>query len=237
MPRRNAEPRPGETARHLRARRKPRQARARVRVEAILEATAELLGELGADTLTTADIAARAGIPIGSVYHYFPSKEAVLAELADRKFRAIDAAVAAHLGEGLAELPWRRALERALDAGVAAFRGDPTYVAVWRAMRASSTFRSVARASDERFARALAALPVVSSVPAARARVALRAAIRLANAFLDWILEEPDPREAAAIAREMKRALVAYLAPDLDAAERAPRRAAAARRRPVRRRA
>lgn len=231
MPRGETPLRAGDTAGHLRARRQPLQARARRRVELILAATAELLTELGADALGTGAIAERAGIPIGSVYHYFPSKEAILAELADRKFRAVDAAFADHLGHELARLPWRRALERALDASVAAFRGDPAYVAVWRAMRASSTFRSVALASDERFARALAALPVVSNVPPARARVALRAAIRLANSFLDWILETPDRREAAGIAREMKRALVAYLAADLDAAARGARRAPVRRRR------
>ena len=231
MPRGDTQIGAGQAAGHLLPRRQPLQARARQRVEEILAAAAELLTERGADALSTAAIAERAGIPIGSVYHYFPSKEAVLAELAERKFRAVDAAFADHLAEELARLPWQRALERALDASVAAFRSDPAYVAVWRAMRASATFRSVALAADERFASALAALPVVSNVPPARARVALRAAIRLANSFLDWILETSDPREAAAIAREMKRALVAYLAPDLDAAARGARPAAARRKR------
>jgi hypothetical protein len=50
---------------------------------------------------------------------------------------------------------------------------------------------------------------------------------------MDWVLEQDDPREAAAIVRELKRALIAYLAEDLDAATRAtaPRAKAAARKR------
>lgn len=40
-------------------------------------------------------------------------------------------------------------------------------------------------------------------------------------ALLDWVLETQDPRAAAAIVRKMKRALVAYLAEDLDAAAEA----------------
>ena len=225
---------PGGAARALLRRREPHQARARKRVEDILDTAADLLREMGSDALTTGAIAERAGIPIGSVYHYFPSKEAVLAELVERKLREVDAAFAERLGRELARLPWRRALDRSLDFSVEAFRSDPAYVAVWRTMRASPTFRSVALASDERFARTLGALPLVAKLPPARARLVLRAAIRLANSFLDWILETPDARESAAVAREMKRAVAAYLAPDLDAAERDRGRASGSRRKRAR---
>jgi AcrR family transcriptional regulator len=57
----------------LTPRRKPRQERSRDRVERILEATAALLGDTPADKITTAAIAEKAGVPIGSVYQYFPT--------------------------------------------------------------------------------------------------------------------------------------------------------------------
>jgi AcrR family transcriptional regulator len=234
MKRRRAQPRKRTSTRPLLRRRQPLQERARKRVEDILAAAAQLLHEVGADALSTGAIAERAGIPIGSVYQYFPSKEAVLADLAERKLREVDAAFALRLGRELTHLPWRRALDRSLDFSIAAFRSDPAYVAVWRAMRASPAFRSVALASDERFAQTLRVLPLVAKLPPARARLVLRAAIRLANSFLDWILETRDARESAAIAREMKRAVAAYLAPDLDAAERAAHRALRSKRRPAR---
>ena len=211
-------------------RRQPLQARARHRVDRILAATLELLEELDADALTTGAIAERAKIPIGSVYHYFPSKEAVLAELAERKFRAVDANLATLLGRELERRPWREALERAVDGVVAAFRSDPSYVTIWRAIRSSSAFRGAAAVSDARLAASVAALPFLAPVPPARLRVAIPTTIRLGNTFLDWILDTPDPRAAAGTVREMKRALVAYLAEDLDAAE------AAAKERPARRR-
>ena len=219
-------------------RRQPLQARARQRVDRILAVTLELLEELDADALTTGAIAERAKIPIGSVYHYFPSKEAVLAELAERKFRAVDANLAALLGRELAHRPWREAVERALDGVVGAFRSDPSYVTIWRAIRGSSAFRGAAAASDANLAASVAALPFLAPVPPARLQVAIPTAIRLANSFLDWILDTPDPRAAAGLLREMKRTLVAYLAEDLDAAEaakpsRAPRRRSARGRRRV----
>jgi AcrR family transcriptional regulator len=65
-------------------RRIPQQARATERVELILTATAELLAEAGYARLTTNHVAKRAGVPVGSIYQYFPSKEALLIELCDR---------------------------------------------------------------------------------------------------------------------------------------------------------
>jgi len=200
-------------------RRLPLQARARDRVDRILAATLELLEELDADALSTGAIAERAKVPIGSVYHYFPSKEAVLAELAERKFRAVDANVATLLGRELEHRPWREAVGRALDGVVAAFRSDPAYVTIWRAIRGSSAFRGAAADSDARLAASIAALPLLAAVPPARLQIAIPTTIRIANTFLDWILDTADPRAAAGLLREMKRALVAYLAEDLDAAQ------------------
>jgi AcrR family transcriptional regulator len=220
---RDSERKPVEAAARaekLARRRDPLQARAHEKVTRILGAAVELLEEGDTEAITTAAIARRAAVPIGSVYHYFPNREAILAELAARKFREVDGAFVTGMRESLERLPWREAVELALDASVAAFRSDPAYVAVWRAMRSSPVFRSVATASDERFARNLASLAIVARLPAARGRALMRSAIRIANAFLDWALETPDPRDAAACVREMKRAVVAYLAAELDAVAR-----------------
>lgn len=50
-------------------------------VDAILEAAARILEDDGLGQLNTNAIAARAGVSVGSLYQYFPSKEAILAEL------------------------------------------------------------------------------------------------------------------------------------------------------------
>jgi AcrR family transcriptional regulator len=63
-------------------RRRPRQARARATVEAILTAAGILLVERGWAACTTNHVAERAGVSIGSLYKYFPNKEAIVAEVA-----------------------------------------------------------------------------------------------------------------------------------------------------------
>jgi AcrR family transcriptional regulator len=64
-----------------RPRKQPGQMRSRSTVDAVLEATARILEEDGPTRITTNRIAERAGVGIGSLYQYFPSKEAVFAEM------------------------------------------------------------------------------------------------------------------------------------------------------------
>lgn len=66
-------------------RKKPRQARATATVEAILEASAHILEREGLGSLNTNHIAERAGVSVGSLYQYFPTKQAILTEIIRRK--------------------------------------------------------------------------------------------------------------------------------------------------------
>jgi AcrR family transcriptional regulator len=59
-------------------RREPKQARSRARVDAIVTALVELVGERVASELTTTDVADRAGVPIGSLYEYFEDLPAIV---------------------------------------------------------------------------------------------------------------------------------------------------------------
>ena len=71
----------------LQPRRIPRQARSRASVDALLEATAQLLREGGYARLTTNRIAERAGVSIGTLYQFYPGKEALVAALVERTAR------------------------------------------------------------------------------------------------------------------------------------------------------
>jgi AcrR family transcriptional regulator len=62
----------------------PRQARSQETVQTILDATARVLVKDGFDRATTNRIAEVAGVSIGSLYQYFPNKEALVAALIDR---------------------------------------------------------------------------------------------------------------------------------------------------------
>ncbi|WP_425101038.1 TetR/AcrR family transcriptional regulator [Tropicibacter sp. S64] len=72
-------------AQELEPRKQARQARARVTQEAIVEAAARILEQDRLDDLTTNGIAERAGVSIGSLYQYFPNKEAILVALIRRE--------------------------------------------------------------------------------------------------------------------------------------------------------
>jgi AcrR family transcriptional regulator len=65
-------------------RKTPRQDRSRATVEALLEATTDILVREGYGKLTTNRIAERAGVNIASLYQYFPGKDAIVAELRRR---------------------------------------------------------------------------------------------------------------------------------------------------------
>ena len=65
--------------------RRPRQARGQEKFEKILDAADALIADKGtADNLSLYDIADKAGVAVGSVYHFFPSNHAVLVALIER---------------------------------------------------------------------------------------------------------------------------------------------------------
>ncbi len=65
-------------------RRSPKQARSRATWEAIVEAASQILERHGPDALNTNDVAERAGVSIGTLYQYFPDKQAILLAAAKR---------------------------------------------------------------------------------------------------------------------------------------------------------
>ena len=66
---------------HLQTRKAPRQSRSRSTVDAIKQAAREMVATEGFSTSTTTLIAERAGVSIGSLYQYFPTREAIFLAL------------------------------------------------------------------------------------------------------------------------------------------------------------
>jgi AcrR family transcriptional regulator len=105
-------------------RRRPRQARAQATVEAILKATSNVLVEEGYDRASTNRVAHAAGVSIGSLYQYFPSKEALVAALVDEHLGKMNALLAEALQQvtGADLESDARSLVNGL---IAAYRCDP----------------------------------------------------------------------------------------------------------------
>ena len=70
------------------SRKRPKQARSTDLVAAILEAAAQVLAKEGAPRFTTARVAERAGVSVGSIYPYFPNKAAILFRLQSDEWAA-----------------------------------------------------------------------------------------------------------------------------------------------------
>jgi len=98
-------------------RKQARQARARVTRAAILEAAARILESQGRDALTTNAIALRAGVSIGSLYQYFPNKEAILATLIRDKRRELVELMRAATEDGRGQ-PVEQAVDGLIQAGM-----------------------------------------------------------------------------------------------------------------------
>jgi AcrR family transcriptional regulator len=100
-----------------RQRRIPRQARAETTIDAILDATFQLLEADGVDKLTTNHIAERAGVSIGTLYQYFGGKQDILAAVAQRRAAAVRDSIA-EMVIARPELGSVRTIVRALMNGV-----------------------------------------------------------------------------------------------------------------------
>ena len=93
----------------------PVQQRAQKRRNQILEVTAELLEEVGQDDLTTILLAKRAGMSVGTLYHYFPNKYAIMYALAEQWVGEMDIALQELESEAIESLSLKRFVERCVD--------------------------------------------------------------------------------------------------------------------------
>jgi AcrR family transcriptional regulator len=77
----------------LEPRKTPVQARSTVTVEAIYEATFQVLLAVGPDRLTTTRVAERAGVSVGTLYQYFPNKQSLLLSVLEKHLDQVAGAV------------------------------------------------------------------------------------------------------------------------------------------------
>jgi AcrR family transcriptional regulator len=82
------------------SRKQPSQARSTELVAAILEAAVQVLAREGASRFTTARVAEKAGVSVGSVYQYFPNKAAILFRLQTDEWRQTTDLLRAILQDG-----------------------------------------------------------------------------------------------------------------------------------------
>ncbi len=100
------------------------QERSRATVDALVEATARILVREGFDKASTNRIAEVAGVSVGSLYQYYPGKEALVVAVIDRHNRQIMQVVRRALAE-VASQPIAKAVRRLVTVAIEAHRIDP----------------------------------------------------------------------------------------------------------------
>src|SRR3981189_1257162 len=91
------------------SRKQPQQARSTELVAGILEAAIQVLAKEGAQRFTTARVAERAGVSVGSLYQYFPNKAAILFRLQSDEWRYVTMLMLSHVRERPQPPPGRAA--------------------------------------------------------------------------------------------------------------------------------
>jgi AcrR family transcriptional regulator len=105
-------------------RRQASQRRSRATVDALIEATARILVREGFDKASTNRVAEEAGVSVGSLYQYFPSKESLVVAVMERHNQELMQVVRDALAE-VAAYPMERAVPKLIAAAVNAHRVDP----------------------------------------------------------------------------------------------------------------
>ncbi|MDG2501485.1 MAG: TetR/AcrR family transcriptional regulator [Porticoccaceae bacterium] len=116
------------------SRAQPVQKRAQERRNLILGVTAELLEEVGQDDLTTILVAKRAGVSVGTLYHYFPNKYAIMYALAEQWVGEMDVALQVLEAEPVESYSVKRFVEGSVERMLAVYTNQQGLLPLVQAM-------------------------------------------------------------------------------------------------------
>lgn len=188
----------------------PTQARSQERVQRILAAAAEVVGELGYDGATTNAIAERAGTSIGSLYQFFPNKAALMHALAvqyTRELKSLLERVVTGLNtEGRS---WQSVIGEIIDKFAEFHRNRAGFQAVWFGGQLSAELIEIAFKCGADIARSAEPLLelVAPTMDPARRSLVTRVSVEIVGAMLMNASHEKRPE----FVEEAKVAVVAYL--------------------------
>ena len=137
-------------------RKRPVQRRSQATVDAILDAAAQVLRKKGYAKTTTNTIAERAGVSIGSLYEYFPNKDAVFAALQEKLHRAQFASVISQISIA-ATASAKDVIEKVLSARISSALEQPDIVTILEEQVPAQVFQAQRAKDFEDFSQIMAA--------------------------------------------------------------------------------
>ncbi|MEU4834923.1 TetR/AcrR family transcriptional regulator [Streptosporangium sp. NPDC023615] len=198
--------------RRLRPRKQPRQTRAELTRQRILTAAAHVFAEHGYASGTTNRIAERARISIGSLYQYYPNKDAILVELLvahlDAGMTAVERRQSEELPdslEGIIRVFVRAAIENHLD--------DPQLlrVMVEQAPRSGALLERITRYERARVAYMRDLLDRHPETRVGDTHTAARIAVSTVELAVHQLIASPDPVDLSRLEDELTAMLTRYL--------------------------
>jgi AcrR family transcriptional regulator len=138
-----------KTAQDLAPRNAPVQGRSKKRSKEIIDVTGELLERVGLDDLNTILIAKEVGISVGSLYHYFPNKHAILYAMGSRWLETVEAALDEIARWPIEELPMDVLVEQMLGLKLKTYKRQKAILTLVQAMFSVPELRELDARHDE----------------------------------------------------------------------------------------
>lgn len=196
-------------------RRVPQQDRGQRRIERILDAAAEVIAEAGVEGASTNAIAARAATSVGSLYQFFPNKDAIVQALAARYTREFERLKERVMAPEVADRPLTEMMRGIVDPIMEFCARNPAYRHVFAATTAPGARRSPEEAAiHDAVVRRVEALIARRTpwIPPTQRHVTAVVQVETVHEVLFYAQGQP-PEEGAAIVAELVRMLVAALEP------------------------
>ncbi|TGL60948.1 TetR/AcrR family transcriptional regulator [Leptospira sarikeiensis] len=204
-----------DKASKLSLRKSPSQKRAIERVQYILDIVADLLDEVGAEAINTNLIAQRAGIPIGSLYQYFPNKHAILKAVGQRHLERVNLMILNFLKEEPDKSDWENLIDTIIDAFAQLYQSEPGFIPLWSNKNLDPELVSIDRENNRAIADFLTDL-FFGIIPWMKKKeemnVMTRIMVEVSDSVLSrWLRESQDKELADGILQELKTMLKSYL--------------------------
>ena len=200
----------------LKPRKRPSQARSKATVEAILVAAAQVFRRQGYAGATTDRIAERAGVSVGSLYQYFPNKDAILVALTERHVDDGFALVRELLAETFSDVPaLEPLLRRFVVAMITLHEREPELhrVLFEEAPLPASLRRQLRKRENELATEVAALLEVHPEVRMRDPRLTAYVLVQSVDALIhNFILHPPEGIDAESLTGETVRMLYLHLA-------------------------
>jgi AcrR family transcriptional regulator len=192
-------------------RRRPRQVRAQERFERILDTAEQVFAEVGYEAATTNLIALRAQTSIGSLYEFFPNKEALARSLAERYVERIGGMYSKHLVDE-PETEGAEIVAHIVEALDSFYRNNPGAVPLLNGRLTSQDLMEAGHSLQRAFVAGIESIFAVRRPDIPKPTVHLRCLViaEIARSLLVLADEVPLSQRASVI-RELELAVVGYL--------------------------